>query len=124
VQEARDRGYHVEPQEMVVEDEDTGAPLIRFDDRTVIVDFPMTHGDDVRTEESMTAIDQMETVRRLQASWSDNAGEQKLSPLPCSFLTSHTQCLSRSSTSCASWGRSESTCGRAGRPGSRRSHSC
>lgn len=71
--EAAARGYHVEPVEIVDHDEDTGQPLIRYDERTIVVDFPMTHGPDVRTAETMTAIDQLEVVRRLQADWSDNA---------------------------------------------------
>lgn len=71
--DAQARGYHVEPLEYEVADEDTGKPLLRYDERTVVVDFPVTHGEDVLTADDMTAIDQLEVVRRLQADWSDNS---------------------------------------------------
>lgn len=35
--DARSRGYHVEPVEYVVTDEDTGQPLTRYDERTFVV---------------------------------------------------------------------------------------
>lgn len=44
------------------------------DDRsTVVVEFPMAHPEGTALAEEMTAIDQLEVVRRLQAEWSDNS---------------------------------------------------
>ena len=71
--EARTRGYHVEPVEYVVQDEDTGQPLDRYDERTYVVDFPVTHGPAVRLASSMSAIAQIKVMQHLQEVWSDNA---------------------------------------------------
>lgn len=71
--QAKERGYHVEYVEYFVEDEDTGQRLKRYDERTSIIDFPVTHGDDVILADDMTAIDQLKVVQRLQRDWSDNA---------------------------------------------------
>lgn len=44
------------------------------DDRsTVVVEFPMAHPEGTALAENMSAIDQLEVVRRLQAEWSDNS---------------------------------------------------
>jgi hypothetical protein len=56
-----------------VQDEDTGQPLTRYDDRTCVVDFPVTHRDSVVTKDDMSAIDQIKVMQRLQRDWSDNA---------------------------------------------------
>jgi ribonucleotide reductase alpha subunit len=71
--EAKLRGYHVEPVEYTVPDEDTGQPLTRYDERTFVVDFPVTHRACVVTSSQMSAIDQIKVMQRLQADWSDNA---------------------------------------------------
>ena len=44
------------------------------DDRTTVVaEFPMAYPEGTKLAEQMTAIDQLEVVRRLQSEWSDNA---------------------------------------------------
>jgi ribonucleoside-triphosphate reductase len=40
---------------------------------TMVAEFPMTHPEGTMLAENMTAIDQLEVVRKLQAEWSDNA---------------------------------------------------
>jgi ribonucleotide reductase alpha subunit len=68
----RVRGYHIEPLEYMVTDEDSGRDLVRYDSRTMVVDFPMSHGDSVVTLNEMTAIDQIKIIQWLQEDWSDN----------------------------------------------------
>lgn len=44
------------------------------DDRTTVVaEFPFSYPEGTRLASEMSAIDQLETVRRLQSEWSDNA---------------------------------------------------
>lgn len=59
VQTCRDAGYDVEYQ--------------NGDRNTVVVSFPFRHKDEAVLARDMTAIDQLEVVRRLQREWSDNA---------------------------------------------------
>lgn len=40
---------------------------------TMVAEFPMTHPEGTMLAENMTALDQLEVVRKLQAEWSDNA---------------------------------------------------
>lgn len=68
VEEARKRGYHVELLEYETED-----GQIRYKSDTSIVDFPVTHGEDTLCADNMTAIEQMDVVRRLQREWCDNS---------------------------------------------------
>jgi ribonucleoside-triphosphate reductase len=64
VQVVKDHGYHVEY-------------VQNFDGTeshdTVVAEFPFAHPEGTVLAEQMTAIDQLEVVRRLQAEWSDNA---------------------------------------------------
>lgn len=60
----KDHGYDVEPQ-------------YRFDgttdNSTLVVSFPTKVPDNTRLAKEMTAIDQLEVIKRLQTEWSDNA---------------------------------------------------
>lgn len=60
----RDSGYKVEP----VRNFDGTA-----DRTTVVAEFPFSYPEGTMLAKNMTAIDQLEVVRRLQAEWSDNA---------------------------------------------------
>ena len=64
VEVCRHNGYHVE----YVRNFDGS------DDRsTVVVEFPCSYPDHAKFAEDMTAIDQLEVVKRLQTEWSDNS---------------------------------------------------
>lgn len=60
----RDHGYHVEYQRNFDGTEDRG---------TVVVSFPFSYPEGTTLAADMTAIDQLEVVKRLQTEWSDNA---------------------------------------------------
>lgn len=64
VETCRNHGYHVEP-------------LLNFDGTedhsTVVVEFPFSHPDTAVIAKDISAIEQLEVVRRLQKEWSDNA---------------------------------------------------
>lgn len=64
VRTIEDHGYHVEP-------------VLNFDgtsDRsTVVASFPFSYPEGTTLARDMSAIDQLDVVRRLQAEWSDNA---------------------------------------------------
>jgi ribonucleotide reductase alpha subunit len=60
----RKHGYPVEYQQNFDGSEDRS---------TVVVSFPFTHGDTAVLADQMTAIDQLETVKWLQETWSDNS---------------------------------------------------
>ena len=64
VQVVRDSGYHVEP---VVGFDGT------IDRATVVASFPFSYPEGTRLASEMSAVDQLEVVRRLQSEWSDNA---------------------------------------------------
>lgn len=64
VQLCRDHGYHVEYRRDFDKSEDHS---------TVVVSFPFSYPKGTTIASSMTAIDQLEVVRRLQTEWSDNA---------------------------------------------------
>lgn len=64
VQQIKDAGY---PVEFVRHFDGTD------DKTTVVAEFPMAFPEGTRLAEDMTAIDQLEVVRRLQAEWSDNS---------------------------------------------------
>lgn len=60
----RESGYPVEPRR-----HDDGTP----DRTTVVAEFPFSYPEGTRLANDMSAIDQLEVVRRLQSEWSDNA---------------------------------------------------
>lgn len=64
VETCRNHGYHIEP-------------LLNFDGTedhsTVVVEFPFSHPDTAILAKDISAIEQLEVVRRLQKEWSDNA---------------------------------------------------
>ena len=64
VDTCREAGYKVEFQ--VGQD---GTP----DYGTVVVEFPFSYPEGTKTAAEMTAIDQLEVVKKLQTEWSDNA---------------------------------------------------
>lgn len=64
VQVIRDHGYHVEPVRNFDGTEDRS---------TVVAEFPFAYPEGTALAKDMTAIDQLEVVRRLQTEWSDNA---------------------------------------------------
>lgn len=64
IQIVREHGYKLEP----VRGFD-GAP----DRTTLVAEFPFSYPDNTRLARDMSAIDQLEVVRRLQTEWSDNA---------------------------------------------------
>lgn len=64
VEVCRSHGYPVEYQQNFDGSEDRS---------TVVVSFPFTHGETATLAKDMTAIDQLETVRLLQETWSDNS---------------------------------------------------
>lgn len=64
VQVCRDRGYDIEYVRNFDGSEDRG---------TVVVSFPFRHSDNAVMASDMSAIDQLEVVRRLQKEWSDNS---------------------------------------------------
>lgn len=64
VQVIRDHGYHVEPVRNFDGTEDRS---------TVVAEFPLAYPEGTALAKDMTAIDQLEVVRRLQTEWSDNA---------------------------------------------------
>ena len=71
VREARARGYHVEPLEREEEDSD-GRRVIGYDDRTVVIDFPVKNKGAILAC-NQTAIQQLTVACELQRDWSDNA---------------------------------------------------
>lgn len=64
VQTCREHGYHVEYQQNF-----DGST----DHSTVVVSFPFRHSDKAVLAKDVTAIQQLETVKWLQANWSDNS---------------------------------------------------
>jgi len=64
VQVCKDHGYHVEYQRNFDGTEDRG---------TVVVSFPFSYPKGTVLAEDMTAIQQLEEVKKLQADWSDNS---------------------------------------------------
>lgn len=64
VQVIRDHGYHIEPVRNFDGTEDRS---------TVVAEFPFAYPEGTTLAKDMTAIDQLEVVRRLQTEWSDNA---------------------------------------------------
>lgn len=64
VEDCRKAGYKVEFQRNFDGTEDRG---------TVVVEFPVSHPKGTKLASDMTAIDQLEVVKRLQTDWSDNA---------------------------------------------------
>lgn len=64
VDTCRSHGYHVEYQRKFDGTEDHG---------TVVVSFPCKFPEGTKLADDMTAIDQLEVIKRLQAEWSDNA---------------------------------------------------
>ena len=64
VEVCRSHGYPVEYQQNFDGSEDRS---------TVVVSFPFSHGETATLAKDMTAIDQLETVRLLQETWSDNS---------------------------------------------------
>jgi ribonucleoside-triphosphate reductase len=64
VEICRKHGYPVEYQQNFDGSEDHS---------TVVVSFPFTHGENAVLASEMTAITQLETVRKLQEDWSDNS---------------------------------------------------
>lgn len=64
VQVCRDNGYHVEFQRNFDGTEDRS---------TVVVSFPCMVPEGTKLAQDMTAIDQLEIIKRLQAEWSDNS---------------------------------------------------
>lgn len=60
----RDHGYPVEPVRNFDGTEDR---------TTVVAEFPFSYPEGTRLAKDMSAIDQLEVVRRLQTEWSDNA---------------------------------------------------
>lgn len=60
----RDNGYHVE----YVRNFDGTE-----DHSTVVVSFPCSFPEDTMFADDMTAVDQLNVIRRLQAEWSDNS---------------------------------------------------
>lgn len=60
----RESGYDIEFQKNFDGTEDHG---------TVVITFPFSYPEGTKVAAEMTAIDQLEVVRRLQAEWSDNA---------------------------------------------------
>jgi len=64
VQDCRKAGYKVEFVRNFDGTEDTS---------TVVVEFPVSHPKGTKLAEDMTAVDQLEVVKRLQKDWSDNA---------------------------------------------------
>lgn len=60
----RRSGFHVEPQVNF-----DGTP----DQNTMVVSFPSKFPEHTKVAKDMTAIDQLEVVKRLQTEWSDNA---------------------------------------------------
>jgi ribonucleotide reductase alpha subunit len=64
IQVCRDHGYIVEPQRHFDGSEDKS---------TFVVEFPFSYPEGTKLASEMTAIDQLEVVKKLQAEWSDNA---------------------------------------------------
>lgn len=64
VQVIRDHGYHVEPVKNFDGTEDRS---------TVVAEFPFSYPEGTTLASDMSAVDQLEVVRRLQTEWSDNA---------------------------------------------------
>lgn len=64
VQVVRDHGYHVEYQRGFDGNEDFS---------TVVCEFPFAYPEGTTIARDMSAIDQLEVVKRLQSEWSDNA---------------------------------------------------
>jgi ribonucleoside-triphosphate reductase len=64
VEVIRKSGYRVEP---------VRAFDGREDHSTVVAEFPFSYPKDTRLAKDMSALDQLEVVRRLQEEWSDNA---------------------------------------------------
>lgn len=60
----RDAGYHIEPLRNF-----DGT----FDRATVVAEFPFSFPEGTKLAGDMSAINQLEVVRKLQAEWSDNA---------------------------------------------------
>lgn len=64
IKEAREHGYHVEPQ-------------LKFDNTvdtsTMIIEFPFAHPEGTTVADDMTCFEQLDTVARIQTDWSDNA---------------------------------------------------
>jgi hypothetical protein len=60
----RDHGYHVELARLADGSDDPN---------TAVVSFPFSYPEGTTVADDMTAIDQLEVVRRLQREWSDNA---------------------------------------------------
>lgn len=99
--EAVARGYYVEPLEKIDYDEDTGQMIITHDDRTVVVDFPCTHGADVPVASSLSACQQMDINRELQvsAAHSPNFRNSGVLTPPAAAQLVGQQCLSDSDVS-------------------------
>lgn len=64
VEQCREKGYPVEFQKNFDHSEDRN---------TVVVSFPFKFPEGTKLAKDMTAIDQLETIKRLQSEWSDNA---------------------------------------------------
>lgn len=64
VEVCRSNGYHVEFQKDFDGTDNKG---------TSVVEFPFAYPEGTKLAEEMTAVDQLEVVRRLQTEWSDNA---------------------------------------------------
>jgi ribonucleoside-triphosphate reductase len=64
VEDCRKAGYPIEFQRNFDGTEDKG---------TIIVSFPVSHPEGTLLAKDMTAIDQLEVIKRLQAEWSDNS---------------------------------------------------
>ena len=64
VDTCRSNGYRVEYQRKFDGSEDFG---------TVVVEFPFAYPDGTRLASEMSAVDQLEVIKRLQTEWSDNA---------------------------------------------------
>lgn len=76
VEEARRRGYHVEPVECLLDradPADRAEDAVAYDMNTMVVDFPIAYPPGTALAAETSAVRQMEVVRRLQRDWSDNA---------------------------------------------------